>query len=181
MYLATDGAMIALIYGTSDTPNTTPMIMGQQRRYYAGSVWRGLLRECAKVASSVDNVDNCRLCIENSHRTLRCMLLNYTHAPWSLSKGIIAWQALRRETGSTQEAEAGGLVKNPYLAPLIQESETRSIVANLARTHIFRKTVVPRSVGNHSVDTSVCYCNKRASSITIVRTDANEKLNPKDR
>lgn len=158
VFLDTDGTSTPLSYCTSNRTKCTPGMMIHYPRHQEGCTSRSSTGHYETVASSVDNIDYCRVRLSCSHRVSTCLLLNImSHTTPSSVGGMSTQPNFRRETPTTWVTEAQGAVGNSQLDLFVWKSKARGAMVELSRTHtirvaearsnIFQSTVVPGTMG----------------------------------
>lgn len=139
MYLETIGASRSLIYRLSQPPESTPLIMMLHFRHHEGSISSSSSIHYAIVASSVENVEYCRLYLARSHCTLTCPLWSNATHDLIINRKHGNLTILLPKNPYCRVAEGQGTVPNPQTNHSIKETKTQSAMARHSLIHIIRK------------------------------------------
>lgn len=135
---------------------TTPMMKMQHLRKHEESTWRSSYSDTITFTSSANCVDNCHLCLSDSHRASRCRVLSDATRIHIIQWSTLTWRTFCQETCTVRVPKPQSAVGHPQLTHSMRETEVRTAMAEPspihttrwpeARTHIVQGRAVPRAV-----------------------------------
>lgn len=102
------------------------------------------------------------------------------HASSSSAKGTLTWQTFCAETRTTRVIKPGIAVSSPHPILAVQESKAQSAMSEPSVKRIFHRTVIPGTVGKHTINDNTRHCSTDGSSISKTCIYSTEKPRAKD-